>query len=396
MTTKPRILFLSSAPYRGGAEDYMVTMALYCKQQLDWDVHVLLRRSETFMATKERLLQAGVVVDQVSIIGEPKGLSSILNGLRRGWGAVQEGYSLYQYLGRKKPHVVHINLHGLSTARVPLFIAALMRIPAVGVIQSAPQKTRLRFYARRFYRVLDWFGMRWITVCEDSRRNVAESLGLAPQHIAVIPNGVPIGRFAFTADDRASQRHALRQQLHLPDTAIVATTVARLDGLKGHDVLARAVPAVIARFPNTHFLWVGEGPFRAECERILADLQVSDHVVFAGHRADIPALLAASDLFAFPTFRESLPFALLEAMAAGLPCVASAVNGIPEVVRDGTDGLLVEPRNVDALAQAILRVLADEGLARRLGVAARERSHLFGQEQMCERTAAFYQELLNR
>jgi glycosyltransferase involved in cell wall biosynthesis len=115
---------------------------------------------------------------------------------------------------------------------------------------------------------------------------------------------------------------------------------------------------------------VGDGPERAALEAAAATAQVE----LLGERGDVPEQLAASDVFVLSSRSEGMPMSILEAMAAGLPVVASAVGGIPEIVRDGETGLLVPPGDADALAAALGRLLDDDGLRRRLGAAGRERA----------------------
>jgi glycosyltransferase involved in cell wall biosynthesis len=149
--------------------------------------------------------------------------------------------------------------------------------------------------------------------------------------------------------------------------------VGRLKAPKDFVTLVRA----LALLPPDSFeaLIVGEGPDRATLERELRQLGLEAHVRLAGERHDVPDLLAAADIFVLPSVSEGLPVSVLEAMAAELPVVASRVGGLPELVKDGETGLLVEPRAADELAAALGRLVADRGLRRRLGAAGRAYLH---------------------
>ena len=180
--------------------------------------------------------------------------------------------------------------------------------------------------------------------------------GVRAGKIAHIANGLDLARYAPV-------RAALGNR--------VVTTVANLRPGKGHEVLLDAAARVVAGHPSVRFQIVGDGPRREELVRRAEALGLSGKVTFLGHSDDVPAILRESDVFAFPSFMEASPNAVLEAMAAGLPVVASNVGGIPEVVTNGENGLLVPPGEAEALASGILRVLGDPALGAALGEAAR-------------------------
>jgi len=179
---------------------------------------------------------------------------------------------------------------------------------------------------------------------------------VSARKIVVVPNGLDIGLFSPRAP-----RARLR-------TVIV---VANLRAEKGHDVLIDAAPEVTRQFPDVRFEFVGAGP---ELERLRARARaagVGDAIAFLGHREDVGARLDAADIFVLPSRSDAFPNAVLEAMAAGLPVVASSVGGICELVDDGRNGLLVPPDDASALADRICRLMSDAPWAASLGEAAR-------------------------
>jgi glycosyltransferase involved in cell wall biosynthesis len=174
--------------------------------------------------------------------------------------------------------------------------------------------------------------------------------------ITVIANGL---------DFESVQPHRARPRLRK------VVVVANLRPEKGHDVLMDAAVEVLRRFPDATFEIAGAGP---ELETLLARAaarNVLHAFTFLGHRDDVPARLADADIFVLPSRSEAFPNAVLEAMATGLPIVASGVGGILELIDDGTTGLLVTPGDAPALVERLCRLMADPGLASRLGVAAR-------------------------
>jgi glycosyltransferase involved in cell wall biosynthesis len=147
--------------------------------------------------------------------------------------------------------------------------------------------------------------------------------------------------------------------------------VANLRPEKGHDVLLRAAASIVELFPDAHFEVVGDGPEMPALRALADDLQVAHAVTFSGHREDVAARLDAADIFVLPSRSEAFPNALLEAMAAGLPVVASSVGGVLEVVDHGRNGLLVPPDDHLALASMLKWLMSAPNIAGRLGAAAR-------------------------
>jgi glycosyltransferase involved in cell wall biosynthesis len=180
--------------------------------------------------------------------------------------------------------------------------------------------------------------------------------GVAERKIAVVPNGLDLGAYASPA-----RRERLRN----------IAVVANLRWLKGHDVLIDAAVDILRSVPDARFDLIGEGPERASLIARAAGLGVEHAFTFSGHCADVPARLAAADLFVLPSRTESFPNAILEAMAAGLPVVASGVGGILELIEHERTGWLVPAGDAKALASRLVNVMAAPGEAARIAAAAR-------------------------
>jgi glycosyltransferase involved in cell wall biosynthesis len=214
--------------------------------------------------------------------------------------------------------------------------------------------------------------------------------GLPRHKTVVIGNGVDPDLGAG-----APGRDEARRRLGLPAAGPILGTVGRLAAQKGQIDLLRALPSVRARFPEAILVVAGEGPERAALEREAERLGVAGAVRLLGHQANVPAVLAALDLFLLPSLWEGLPLALLEAMAMRLPVVATRAVGIDELVTDGVEGRLTPRRDPAALAAAAIDILADPGRAAAMGTAARRRAvGRHSQAAVAAEVAALYRRLL--
>jgi glycosyltransferase involved in cell wall biosynthesis len=277
-------------------------------------------------------------------------------------------------------HLGYADLMGGVAARS----LGLPSVATVHVMQRSPEvrervKDELMALARRRC------AARVICVSEAAREWYLATRWDRPEHVVVVPNGVA-ARPAEPGD-----RERLRSALGLGATDVVVTMLGVLRRSKGHDVAVAATAALRRQFPTLRLVIVGDGPGRDEVARLAAGLQGA--AVLTGHRDDVPAVLAASDALLHPTARDAFPSALLEAMAAGLPIVATAVGGIPEIVVDGETGLLVPRRaGADGVESALARLLGDPALRKRMGLAGRRRfEERFTAELWAKRLRAVYE-----
>lgn len=239
--------------------------------------------------------------------------------------------------------------------------------------------TDLRDRVMRF--ALDRWSSAVIMVSDALRRTYLAAGGLRADKLRVVHNGIDLERFRR---DRDETRARLLREFDLPADARIAVTVSVLRPAKGIEVLLDAVRLV----PDTHFLIVGDGPKREEWSAMAEQTGIADRVRWAGFRRDVDALLAGCDLFVHPSLDDAFPTVLLEALAAGLPIVASNVGGIPEIVDDGVTGRLVPPGDPQQLAAAIH---ATRHASRE---AALDASLRFSTDAWIERLAHVYAEVL--
>lgn len=210
-------------------------------------------------------------------------------------------------------------------------------------------------------------GTHLITVCRPAFAQ-ALALGIPPERVSLIPNGVDTRAFSPQRDTSAA-----RARLGLPLDHPVVGFVGRLSYEKGPDQFIRLAAHVNQHRPDVHFALVGDGPMRAEVEELKNELGLAEVVHLPGQFSDMEAVYPALDLLAQTSRVEGMPFSILEAMASGLPVAAMSVGGVAEMIEVGTTGLTSAPEDPQGLGEAVLKLLEDPAQCRRMGRAGRKR-----------------------
>lgn len=291
-----------------------------------------------------------------------------------------------------RPDLIHAHLEFSS------ILASLARrtqgIPAVATLHTLDAPTAAdRRSARRWlmYKALETSADRVIALTK-SNADIAMATGLGKAKIQILPNGVEVDIYgAPPKRDRAT----IRTEVGIPLEAPLAISVCVLRPEKGIDRLIAAVPAVLARVPDAHFLVVGDGPEMDRLKALINTDSLRERVHFSGYRQDIVDLARASDVFVLPTLFDAQPTVIMEAMAAKLPVVASNLAGVPDMVGQGVEGLLTEPGDVPALADALSSLLGDLPRAQAMGDTGRRRVEAdFAIDRQIERLADMYDALI--
>lgn len=240
-------------------------------------------------------------------------------------------------------------------------------------------------------RLLSGLTHRAIAVSGSTRDFLVRERFVPESRVRVIWNGAPLDEFAPVGADRA---RAFRREVGLPADALVVGVIGRLNAQKGHRYFVEAAARIAVRRPDARFLIVGDGDLEAPLREQASSLGLSESLVMTGHRTDVPDALGAIDVLCISSLYEGTPLTLFEAMAAGKPVVSTAVDGCREILEDGRTGLLVPPRDPEALAAALLRVLDDDALRGELARAARAESRRYDVAECVRSMEALYDELL--
>ena len=295
--------------------------------------------------------------------------------------------SLIHWARRKEIDLVHT--HGSRANLLGRLGAKWLGIPSLTTVHSSLAHDYCSPWSARMALTLDRLTLPLtsgiITVSEYLAEEVASRGG---KNLVTIYNGQAPISFA----DRKSSRQKFRTQWGISSNALVLGTIGRLHPTKGQSQLVKAAKLLHSKFPNLHLLFVGEGPLRQELELELQHLTLP--YTLTGYLPKAYEALPAMDLFVLPSVSEGMGLVLLEAMQAGVPIVASAVGGIPEVIRAGKDGLLVPPGDVSGLAQACASIIENPNLAKSLVLSGQDRWQTFSLKTMFRETEQVYNRIL--
>ena len=368
-----RVLVAIPGGEYGGAERYAVRIAAAAAQQ-GWEVAAAVRPHASLAPMRRDLDDAGVRV--LRMVRGERGRELV------GFIAMTAAY---------RPDVVHLTLPWPLAAGRLRASCALLGTPTVLVHQVVPDASELDVRHAWAYRLLRRRRQHWVAVSAYGSRMLRQAFGLrASDEITVIHNAPRAADNGHhPASERApAQRAEARAALGLETEGPVIVTVGRLAAEKGHDVLIDAAERLAGDWPGLRVLIAGEGAGHDKLQQRIDEARLGDCVRLLGQVQDVAHLLRAADVFAFPSRREGTPFALLEAMARGVPVVAARFGGADEIVVSGENGLLVAQDDPAGLADAIAGLLRDAAHAQELAERGRERAAQFSEPAMIGSTLA--------
>lgn len=309
--------------------------------------------------------------------------------LRRFYGpdGIRQIFRLWRYIRRHRIELVHSQD----------FYANMICVAACGWSPRPPLIVSRRYEAvsqRKVHRIGErvsyLLASAVVTNSPVERDRLERDFRVPAGRVHFIPNGVDLDRF--------SPRRATRVARPLEDwDAPTVGVVARMVPEKGHDTVLEAIRMLTDRWPGLRLVLVGDGSLRSRLEERIRRHGLRDNVVLAGEQSDVLPWVACFDVALLtPHWGEGLPNAVLEYLAAGRPVVATRVGGIPALVRDGQEGLLVEPNDPEAVAESVASLLSDEDRRETMAGAARRRAEVFGLDRMIETTRHLYLDMMGR
>lgn len=362
------VLYLITELDAGGAQTVLYHLLTHADLTQVKPVVACLYNGDKLMADK--IHQLGVAVIDLQLTA---------------WWRIGALWRLYRLLWQERPYILHCWLfHANFLGRI---VGRLARVPII--ITSRRNVEIGGAWRERLQRWTAGLDDKIIAVCEAARQAEIRRSQVSPDKVVTIYNGVDVSPFAVSA------RQAMRRELGIKQDTFLLGVIGRLHRQKGHVYLFWALHQVRRQFADVRLLVVGDGRLHDELVAQAQQEGVADIISFTGARTDVPEILSALDLFVLPSLWEGLPNVVLEAMAAGLPVVATAVGGTPELIIEGQTGLLVTPQDVDSLARAIAQMLENPALARQMGEAGRQhvQTH-FTVGQMAGKMEQLYETLL--
>jgi glycosyltransferase involved in cell wall biosynthesis len=392
MQKKDKIIHIITRLDKGGSsEDTLLTVLGTDMEKYD----VLLFKGPTFESRMSKEERASVIADLKKVQFKGIKLVTIPFLVRR----LNPAYDLlafiylFMLLLKEKPAIVHT--HTSKAGFLGRLAAGLARIP---IIVHTPHghvffgyfgslKTQMFILLEKLAAgITD----KIVAVTNREKEDYVFYKIVREDKIVVINSGVELGKFIELP---FVEREDFKRTLGIPEKSLVVGTAGRLEPVKGPEFLIEAAKDILSKYPQTYFIFAGDGPLRQRLENRAQELGIKNNTIFLGWRSDVTKVISIYDIFAFPSLNEGMGRVLVEAMALGKPIVASDAGGIPDLVTHGINGFLVPPKNPERLAESINILLHDKERRAKMGAEGKARAWKFGKDIMLESIAKLYDDL---
>ncbi|MFX0124502.1 MAG: glycosyltransferase [Candidatus Hodarchaeota archaeon] len=325
------ILHLASTRGIGGAENLLINLACGLRKDTFNSIVFLLQHGPLYQELRDRGIETYVINSSL--------------------GDFWFFLNLLLIVRKRKINLIHsheflMNVYGT-------FAGKIMKIPVVTTVHGK------NYYHEKLRRVLAYKyvskNTKMVAVCNDLKEFLIREVGIDENKIRIIYNGINLEKFSDKINQ--SEKKQLRTNLGVNQNDFLIGSVANLRPVKGHIFLIQAATELIKRHRSARILLVGRGPCEDELRKEAERLNVLNNLLFLGYRKNIDKILQVLDVFVLPSTSEGLPLSLLEAMAAGVPVIASHVGGVPEIIIDNINGYLIPPANPSTIAKKILFLL---------------------------------------
>ncbi len=301
-------------------------------------------------------------------------------------------YKLYKLFKKEKFHIVHTHAWGTLVEGVLAAKSAGVPVVIHGEHGTFHKDFKRKIIQKVFYKWADYL----MSVSDVLAKEIAQTIGINENKFHTILNGVDVDRFAPNPLKRA----AYREELGFKETDFILGTVGRPNPVKNHSLIIHALKEIVSKFSHAHVIIIGDSPLDSQRDAMQAlakDLDVADHVHFLGTKEDIPGYLNTFDTFLLPSLREGCSNVLQEAMATGLPIVASNVGGNPELITHGKTGLLFNVQDINEFIGQIMQFIEHPELKTQFGARAREQAVTnFSLPTMIKSYSEYYKELVGK
>ena len=352
MSAPHKLIFFSDAIFLGGAEEYLKLLVPEMSRE-KYQARVALTQRLDTQPLAEFFKKQNIEVDFVETHSKSP-LQNFMAPLR--------------YFRQQRPLIVHFNLNNSFGCFFPVVAAFFSGVPwklaTEHLAFELASGKRAGVRTKQLVKKILTFCLDYtIAVSQANKRLLVKDYKIDPFRIKLIRNCIDVEKYAFSQRGRTRVRH----EFGLSEDQFVVGTVARFSFQKGHEFTIEAIPKILEVFPQTRFLFVGDGPERERLHSRIQQLQLEPYVIFAGVREDVASILSAMDLFLLTSIFEGLPLSVLEAMAAGLPVIATHVSGTPEAVLHDRTGLLIPPADSSVVSKAVIELLANPERRRCMG-----------------------------
>jgi len=330
-----KLIYFTDTKDTGGAEEYLKILSLSLNDE-QFKVKIAIPKNKGTENFVNELRFEGVEVDFIKKY-------NIINNLF--------------YFKKNKPDYIHFNLAFPTVCMIAILAGIIHAKSKLYVTEHlVPPEFKpypfIIFIKKFLYTKLE----ASITVSNKNKESLVKNFNLPNNKIKVIYNCVDINLFKNYNMEVVRE---LQKKFLINDSTIVFGTVGRLDRQKGHEYLIDASKNVFEKVPDSLFLFVGDGKLKNQLNQKINDNNVKEYFRLVGFQENLAEILALIDIFVLPSISEGFPFSILEAMAAKKPVIATNVGGVPEIITNNVDGILIEPMDPDALAKAMILLAKD-------------------------------------
>ncbi|MCK4261031.1 MAG: glycosyltransferase [Halanaerobiales bacterium] len=368
---KIKVIHLIEDLKTGGAERVLANIVTRLnKEKYEVEVWCLVRGGKIAEELREKRIKVRVL--NLSTYHDPLNILKLTSLLRR-----------------EKVNILHTSGYFASTfGRIS---GLLVKVP---IVFAHPQSTY--FYYQKKHLLTENFLSRFtdkIICCSEAVKNWAKDYErIRENKLITIYNGINLEEFKKVVNSKE-----VRKELSLTGKERIIGTVGRLEPVKNPDLLLRATSLVKKRFPNLKVLFVGKGSLRDSLEKLAEGLGLKENIIFAGEKKNVFPFLSLMEVFILCSNIEGLSLALIEAMSAGIPVIGTKVGGIPEIIENGINGILIPPDNPEAFAEAIIYLLNHPEEAKKMGERGKEIcKNKFSSEMMVEKIEELYEHFIKR